>query len=53
MHTETKRNDPPATASEWKPGASHRLPDPPDPDNLPIDYPGVRLTTEPAPPNTP
>lgn len=39
MHADSKRNETPAP--ERKPSTKHKLPDPPDPDNLPIDYPGT------------
>jgi hypothetical protein len=40
MHTEKRRKEPWLASSEPRAGLKHKLPDPPDPDNLPIDYPG-------------
>lgn len=38
MQTESKRDESPVTDSDHRPARKHKLPDPPDPDNLPIDY---------------
>lgn len=38
MQTESKRDESPVTGTDHKPVRKHKLPDPPDPDNLPIDY---------------
>lgn len=39
MHTDSTRNETPTP--ERKASGKHKLPDPPDPDNLPIDYTGA------------
>jgi hypothetical protein len=39
MQTESKRDESRVTDSDHRPVRKHKLPDPPDPDNLPIDYP--------------
>ncbi|MDR6437613.1 hypothetical protein J2790_002762 [Paenarthrobacter nicotinovorans] len=38
MHTESQRKESSSTASQLRPANRRKLPDPPDPDNLPIDY---------------
>lgn len=40
MHAESQRNEPQTTGSKPGQAGKRSLPDPPDPDNLPIDYPG-------------
>ncbi|MET3369908.1 UNVERIFIED_CONTAM: hypothetical protein ABIE34_003167 [Jeotgalibacillus campisalis] len=40
MHAESKQKEPSATGGRLGQTGKRRLPDPPDPDNLPIDYPG-------------
>ncbi|MFJ5956163.1 hypothetical protein ACIQC5_09410 [Paenarthrobacter sp. NPDC092416] len=40
MPLEDHRNQSPTTGPDYRPGSRRKLPDPPDPDNLPIDYPG-------------
>jgi hypothetical protein len=41
MHAESQRKEPLTTGGKLGQAAKRRLPDPPDPDNLPIDYPGL------------
>lgn len=38
MHTEPQRKDTSTTGSQPRTASRRKLPDPPDPDNLPIDY---------------
>ncbi len=38
MHTESQRKEPSTTGPQLRPANRRKLPDPPDPDNLPIDY---------------
>ncbi|MCP1411970.1 hypothetical protein J3D46_001236 [Paenarthrobacter sp. A20] len=38
MHAESQRKETSTTGSTPRPASRHKLPDPPDPDNLPIDY---------------
>ena len=40
MHAESQRKESSTTAGKLGQAGKRRLPDPPDPDNLPIDYPG-------------
>ncbi len=40
MHAEPQRREPAVTGGKTGEGRKRKLPDPPDPDNLPIDYPG-------------
>ncbi|MDR6687225.1 hypothetical protein J2Y41_002790 [Arthrobacter sp. 1088] len=40
MQTDSKKDESPVTGTDHRPVRKHKLPDPPDPDNLPIDYPG-------------
>ncbi|MFP3579723.1 hypothetical protein SB659_09075 [Arthrobacter sp. SIMBA_036] len=52
MHTQPKRTESKIAAAA--PGSTkHKVPDPPDPDNLPIDYPGTgvdpRISASPFP----
>ncbi|HKU35270.1 MAG TPA: hypothetical protein VJP90_06940 [Paenarthrobacter sp.] len=53
MHTEKRRKASLATSSEPQSGRKHKLPDPPDPDNLPIDYTGAGWDSSKFPPSTP
>lgn len=53
MHTEKRRKESWAATSEPRTGLKHKLPDPPDPDNLPIDYPGSGWDSSKFPPATP
>ncbi|MGO4246043.1 hypothetical protein AB4Y87_02430 [Paenarthrobacter sp. RAF54_2] len=38
MQTDSKKDESPVTGTDHRPVRKHKLPDPPDPDNLPIDY---------------
>lgn len=40
MHTKKTRAESSTTTSEPRQASKRKLPDPPDPDNLPIDYQG-------------
>ncbi|WP_347109267.1 hypothetical protein AAHB33_01335 [Paenarthrobacter sp. S56] len=53
MHADKRRKESLATNSEPRAGSKHKLPDPPDPDNLPIDYPGSGWDSSKYPSATP
>ncbi|MCX8456633.1 MULTISPECIES: hypothetical protein [Paenarthrobacter] len=53
MQTEKRRTEPRVASSEPRSGLKHKLPDPPDPDNLPIDYPGAGWDSSSFPSATP
>lgn len=40
MHADSQRKEPSTTGGKPGQAGKRSLPDPPDPDNLPIDYPG-------------
>ncbi|MEV7605863.1 hypothetical protein AB0N65_10545 [Paenarthrobacter sp. NPDC089322] len=53
MTAEKPRKKSLATSSEATRGSKHQLPDPPDPDNLPIDYLGSGWDSSKFPSSTP
>ena len=53
MHAEKRRKESLATNAVPQAGRKHKLPDPPDPDNLPIDYLGSGWDSSKYPSSTP